>query len=430
MCAPSLPPAGPAASMPGDRTGSPSLPHLRGLPAMSRSTVRSSPRSRSLRPRFPPSTRSTPTRTHPPHPGEGHRLPGCHDLDGGPRRDEGQLGHGIVATGGIEQNCPYLAAGERNVILRLTTEAIATRLGNALVAPIVPEGDIDPPTLRMHCPSTIGFTEGTYRALLSEERIQAERFRIKDWTWPRSAKTATRGSAVGAAGHRGRPRHRGATDRLEAVLPQERPRHWMTGIEKGSSLDKATGFREAGDGLRVVASATGMSAGSPRRYRISTSSARMFQPFASSKGIPSLARRIAYRPSPLRLGEGSASCRASRHRPPRASAGIGIAPRSVTVPASGVHRRGSASARATRWVRSPWLSTRATCLRHVRRGEADVAQVQLDAERPAGIDRLRACAGGPPRGGIRAGARCARSRCRPDTPPSSSLRAFPGGSCC
>jgi hypothetical protein len=42
------------------------------------------------------------------------------------------------------------------------------------------------------------------------------------------------------------------TDRLEAVIPKKRPKHWMTGIEKGSFLDKTTGFREAGDGLMVV----------------------------------------------------------------------------------------------------------------------------------------------------------------------------------
>jgi hypothetical protein len=42
------------------------------------------------------------------------------------------------------------------------------------------------------------------------------------------------------------------TDKLEAVIPKKDPKHWMTGIEKGSFLDKATGFREAGDGLMVV----------------------------------------------------------------------------------------------------------------------------------------------------------------------------------
>jgi hypothetical protein len=30
------------------------------------------------------------------------------------------------------------------------------------------------------------------------------------------------------------------TDKLEAVIPKKNPKHWMTGIEKGSFLDKAT----------------------------------------------------------------------------------------------------------------------------------------------------------------------------------------------
>src|SRR5262245_24361516 len=36
------------------------------------------------------------------------------------------------------------------------------------------------------------------------------------------------------------------TDKLEAVIPKNHPKQWMTGIEKGSFLDKATGFREVG----------------------------------------------------------------------------------------------------------------------------------------------------------------------------------------
>ena len=42
------------------------------------------------------------------------------------------------------------------------------------------------------------------------------------------------------------------TDKLEAVIPKKDPKHWMTGIEKGSFLDKTTGFREIGDGLMVI----------------------------------------------------------------------------------------------------------------------------------------------------------------------------------
>lgn len=77
----------------------------------------------------------------------------------------------IIATGGIEQNGPYLVADKHQVVLRATTEAIARKLGNALVAPLVafvPEGDIDPPTEHMKYPSTVGVSEDTYRRLLTD----------------------------------------------------------------------------------------------------------------------------------------------------------------------------------------------------------------------------------------------------------------------
>lgn len=77
----------------------------------------------------------------------------------------------IIATGGMEQNGPYLAAGKHNYVLRATTEALARKLGNALVAPIipfVPEGKLNPPTSHMKYPTTISLTEETYRALLRE----------------------------------------------------------------------------------------------------------------------------------------------------------------------------------------------------------------------------------------------------------------------
>ena len=75
----------------------------------------------------------------------------------------------IIATGGVEQNGPYLATGKHNIILRGTTEAIARKLKNALVAPIVPfvpEGDIDPPSLHMKYPGSISVTEETFQRLL------------------------------------------------------------------------------------------------------------------------------------------------------------------------------------------------------------------------------------------------------------------------
>jgi creatinine amidohydrolase/Fe(II)-dependent formamide hydrolase-like protein len=88
----------------------------------------------------------------------------------------------IVATGGVEQNGPYLATGKHNIILRATTEAIARKLGNTLVAPIVafvPEGGIDPPTGHMQYPGTISLSEATYQALLTDicSSLRAHGFR-------------------------------------------------------------------------------------------------------------------------------------------------------------------------------------------------------------------------------------------------------------
>jgi creatinine amidohydrolase/Fe(II)-dependent formamide hydrolase-like protein len=77
----------------------------------------------------------------------------------------------IIATGGIEQSGPYLATGKHNYVLRATTEAIARKLGNALVAPIVPfvpEGNIDPPSGHMRYPGTVGVRPETFKLLLAD----------------------------------------------------------------------------------------------------------------------------------------------------------------------------------------------------------------------------------------------------------------------
>ena len=77
----------------------------------------------------------------------------------------------LIATGGIEQNGPYIVTGKHNVILRGATQRIARKLGNTLVAPIVafvPEGDISPPSLHMKYPGTISLREETYQALLTD----------------------------------------------------------------------------------------------------------------------------------------------------------------------------------------------------------------------------------------------------------------------
>jgi creatinine amidohydrolase len=77
----------------------------------------------------------------------------------------------IVPTGGMEQNGPYVATGKHNFVLQATSEAIARRLGDALVAPIVkfvPEGRIDPPSGHMNYAGTISLTEETFVALLTD----------------------------------------------------------------------------------------------------------------------------------------------------------------------------------------------------------------------------------------------------------------------
>ena len=77
----------------------------------------------------------------------------------------------IVATGGLEQNGPYLVSAKHNIILRATTEALARKLGNALVSSIVqfvPEGEIDPPSGHMKYPGTISLSAATFEALLTD----------------------------------------------------------------------------------------------------------------------------------------------------------------------------------------------------------------------------------------------------------------------
>lgn len=77
----------------------------------------------------------------------------------------------IVPTGGTEQNGPHMALGKHNFIVRATAEAIARKLGNALVAPViayVPEGNITPPEGHMRYAGTLSISEQTYESLLED----------------------------------------------------------------------------------------------------------------------------------------------------------------------------------------------------------------------------------------------------------------------
>ena len=77
----------------------------------------------------------------------------------------------IIATGGIEENGPYLSIGKHNLILQAACPAIAEALGNALCAPtvkFVPEGNIDPPSGAMKYPGSISLSAETYESLLTD----------------------------------------------------------------------------------------------------------------------------------------------------------------------------------------------------------------------------------------------------------------------
>ena len=75
----------------------------------------------------------------------------------------------ILPTGGTEQNGPHMVLGKHNFIIKHTSEQIARKLGNALVAPVVayvPEGDLDPPSGHMRYPGTITLPNDVYMKLL------------------------------------------------------------------------------------------------------------------------------------------------------------------------------------------------------------------------------------------------------------------------
>ena len=74
---------------------------------------------------------------------------------------------GIIPTGGVEQNGPYLAGGKHNYVVQAVCEAVARELGNALCAPVmkyVPQGD--PEAIRY--PGTLSLREETFRMVLAD----------------------------------------------------------------------------------------------------------------------------------------------------------------------------------------------------------------------------------------------------------------------
>ena len=74
---------------------------------------------------------------------------------------------GLILTGGVESNGPHLATGKHNFILKVMGEAIARKLGNALVAPIVTLEPGRPDSDRV-APGSVFLSQATYRAVLTD----------------------------------------------------------------------------------------------------------------------------------------------------------------------------------------------------------------------------------------------------------------------
>jgi creatinine amidohydrolase len=73
----------------------------------------------------------------------------------------------LILTGGVESNGPYLATGKHNFVLKVMGEAIARKLGNALVAPIVTLEPGRPDGERV-APGSIFLSQATYRGVLTD----------------------------------------------------------------------------------------------------------------------------------------------------------------------------------------------------------------------------------------------------------------------
>ena len=73
----------------------------------------------------------------------------------------------IILTGGMESNGPHLATGKHNYVLKVMGEAIAWRLGDALVAPIVTLEPGRPDAERLP-PGSVVLSQATYEAVLND----------------------------------------------------------------------------------------------------------------------------------------------------------------------------------------------------------------------------------------------------------------------
>ena len=75
----------------------------------------------------------------------------------------------LVPIGGTEQSGPHIALGKHNVRVKYLAGEIAKRLGNTVVAPVlpyVPEGAIFPPVAHMRFTGTLSIPDATFETIL------------------------------------------------------------------------------------------------------------------------------------------------------------------------------------------------------------------------------------------------------------------------
>jgi creatinine amidohydrolase/Fe(II)-dependent formamide hydrolase-like protein len=72
----------------------------------------------------------------------------------------------LILTGSVELNGPYLTTGKHNNVLRVSGEAIARKMGDMLIAPIVPIEAGDP--ARSTSPGSVALSREVYKGVLKD----------------------------------------------------------------------------------------------------------------------------------------------------------------------------------------------------------------------------------------------------------------------
>ncbi len=78
----------------------------------------------------------------------------------------GDTNTALILVGGIEENGPFLTTGKHNHVLRVMGDAVARKLGNTLVAPIIAVEPGNPE--RVSALGQIRYSQETYRAVLRD----------------------------------------------------------------------------------------------------------------------------------------------------------------------------------------------------------------------------------------------------------------------